>query len=274
MIEAIARRLGGVLTRVVPLKGGVSADVRLLEVETLDGMRRVVLRRAGAGDVKPEHVPDFATEFALLEALHRQGFPVPEPLWHGDGHCVMAYVPSDDTPPDVEQMADLLACMHRLDPADLPALPPSLDAVPDVFAYLPERHADLRALLTPTPVERQALVHGDYWAGNLLWRDGRIAALIDWEDATLGDPLSDLATARLELSWRMSVAAADAFTARYVAAMGGIDRARLARWALLSACGALAFADQWGLAPEALARLKFTADAVADEAAARLRAAG
>jgi aminoglycoside phosphotransferase (APT) family kinase protein len=33
----------------------------------------------------------------------------------------------------------------------------------------------------------------------VLWRDGRIVAVIDWEDAQVGDPLADLANTRLEL---------------------------------------------------------------------------
>lgn len=41
---------------------------------------------------------------------------------------------------------------------------------------------------------RVSLVHGDYGLHNcLINRDGLIAAVVDWEVATLGDPLSDLA---------------------------------------------------------------------------------
>ncbi|SDP17052.1 Predicted kinase, aminoglycoside phosphotransferase (APT) family [Nakamurella panacisegetis] len=38
-----------------------------------------------------------------------------------------------------------------------------------------------------------SLVHGDYRLDNVLVRDGRITAVLDWEMSTLGDPLSDLA---------------------------------------------------------------------------------
>ena len=27
------------------------------------------------------------------------------------------------------------------------------------------------------------LMHGDYWPGNTLWKDGRLVGIIDWEDA-------------------------------------------------------------------------------------------
>ena len=46
-----------------------------------------------------------------------------------------------------------------------------------------------------------ALLHGDYWPGNVLWEDGRLAAIIDWEDASVGDPLVDVSNARLEILW-------------------------------------------------------------------------
>ena len=59
------------------------------------------------------------------------------------------------------------------------------------------------------------LLHGDYWPGNLIWRDGRIAAVIAWEDAELGDPLFDLAITRLELLWLLGVEAMETFTLHY-----------------------------------------------------------
>lgn len=43
--------------------------------------------------------------------------------------------------------------------------------------------------------QRPALVHGDYRFGNVMFRPdapARVAAILDWEMATLGDPLADL----------------------------------------------------------------------------------
>jgi len=37
------------------------------------------------------------------------------------------------------------------------------------------------------------LVHGDYHYGNMLFRDGRVVGVLDWEIAQLGQPLLDLA---------------------------------------------------------------------------------
>ena len=47
---------------------------------------------------------------------------------------------------------------------------------------------------------RPGIIHGDYHIGNIIYReDGALAAIVDWEMATLGDPLVDLG--RLLLSW-------------------------------------------------------------------------
>ena len=37
-----------------------------------------------------------------------------------------------------------------------------------------------------------SIVHGDYRLGNMMARDGRIEAVLDWELCTLGDPLADV----------------------------------------------------------------------------------
>src|SRR3546814_9919951 len=47
---------------------------------------------------------------------------------------------------------------------------------------------------------RPGIIHGDYHIGNVIYADdGTLAAIVDWEMATLGDPLVDLG--RLLVSW-------------------------------------------------------------------------
>ena len=42
------------------------------------------------------------------------------------------------------------------------------------------------------PPGRLALCHGDFQTSNFLYKDGKISALIDWENAHIGDPREDL----------------------------------------------------------------------------------
>ena len=61
----------------------------------------------------------------------------------------------------------------------------------------PRAHALQQYFLAHTPEQGPArIVHGDYGLHNtLIGADGRIAAVVDWEISTLGDPLADLAYA-------------------------------------------------------------------------------
>ncbi len=58
-------------------------------------------------------------------------------------------------------------------------------------ALIDDVHA---ALVAATPPQRGAtIVHGDYRLDNtMLGTDGRVAAVLDWELCTLGDPLADV----------------------------------------------------------------------------------
>jgi aminoglycoside phosphotransferase (APT) family kinase protein len=61
----------------------------------------------------------------------------------------------------------------------------------------PRAHALQQYFLSHVPEQGPArIVHGDYGLHNtLVGADGRIAAVVDWEISTLGDPLADLAYA-------------------------------------------------------------------------------
>ena len=62
----------------------------------------------------------------------------------------------------------------------------SFPAVAELAAWLAERMPE---------TQRAAVVHGDFRIGNLMYAPGtpaRVAAILDWEMATLGDPLADL----------------------------------------------------------------------------------
>lgn len=50
-----------------------------------------------------------------------------------------------------------------------------------------------RLIAAPAPVSGPpSIVHGDTKLSNLMWHEGRISAVLDWEMALTGEPLSDL----------------------------------------------------------------------------------
>lgn len=276
---------GARVARAAPLAGGVSADVYRLDLRWPGGRAAsVVLRAHGTS-----HVGHSAPlEFALLRALHRAGLPVPEPLHVDVGgdvlaepFVVMAYVEgSSDLPAGreddrIDAMAAMLARIHAAPVGELPELPTRNNALPELFDYLPnaaEWHS-LRGRLSTLHDTQYAgaptLLHGDFWPENVLWRGGEIAAVLDWEDAALGDPLSDVACARLELRYKFGKRGALRFTQAY-ARHRRIDAQRLALWDVFVAAAAQHFMGEWGLAAAREAHMRGQALASIREAGARL----
>lgn len=193
-LEKIATSLmpGGRLLCHWQLTGGVSAQTTAIEIGLPDNrITRLVIRQHGEADLRRN--PQIAvTEYRLLEFLHGLGLPVPQPYRAipadaGLGSPALAYVegktelaPSNALPL-VAQMAEHLLQVHAVDITKLS------------FLSLSEQIA----------CNQPTLLHGDYWPGNILWQGDQLAAIIDWEDACLGDPLSDLANSRLELQLPM-----------------------------------------------------------------------
>lgn len=84
------------------------------------------------------------------------------------------------------------------------------------------------------------LVHGDFHYGNLLFDGGRIVALLDWEIASLGEPLLDLAclavaSMRAKYHPEPNPTGSVGATTETLAEMAGVDRGRL-RWYVAATC--------------------------------------
>ncbi|MEM6929386.1 MAG: phosphotransferase, partial [Myxococcota bacterium] len=217
-LVGLGASLGGRIERTWPLTGGVSAQVDAIELMGSDGRREtLVVRCQRPADWKPLSDTGIATEYALLRALHDAGLPVPAPRWL-DAQAtvlptpgyVMAFVEGQTTVPDgppddvLDQMANFLAGLHVRELEGLPVLASRVDPVPELLEWLDPDERALRDALVEVggPAPLDAVLHGDFWSGNVLWRDGQLVAVLDWEDAARGDPLSDLAGARIELLWR------------------------------------------------------------------------
>ena len=62
------------------------------------------------------------------------------------------------------------------------------------------QQADERVRSHGMPAVASASVHGDVWAGNMLWEGDRCAALIDWNTAGAGNPGVDLGSLRMQMA--------------------------------------------------------------------------
>ena len=211
--------------RVRQYEGGQSNPTYLVESDE----RRVVLRKKPPGTLLPT-AHQIEREHRVLSALAGSGVPVPDVFalcedatvigtaFYVMGHVDGRIFPDPRLPglePDARRALYLstvagLAAVHGVDvgAAGLAGLgPPAgylerqvrrwtrqyeasrtdrIEAMDALAGWLPDR-------LPPSP--RTALVHGDYRIGNLVFdrSSARLAGVLDWELATLGDPFADLA---------------------------------------------------------------------------------
>jgi aminoglycoside phosphotransferase (APT) family kinase protein len=259
------------LLRTWELKGGVSAQVTALEALRPDGQtQKMIVRQHGEVDLK--HNPQIAAdEFKLLYLLHSVGLATPTP-YHLDQsgeifstpYLVIEYIEGKpefapaDLPDLLLQFATHLSRIHQVDGSklDLSFLPKlekryaeKLRERPtNVDESLGEGHIrDALEAVWPFPQRNTSvLLHGDFWLGNILWRDGQLVAVIDWEDAQVGDPLADVANSRLEILWAFGLDAMQSFTQQYQS-MTTIDFTNLPYWDLCAALRRVAQIAQWGL---------------------------
>lgn len=289
---------GGRPLRARPLAGGVSAQVTAVDLQAPDGqVKTLVLRCHGAADRRQN--PNIAAdEFALLTKLHHAGLPVPQPRYldrHGEllgcPGLVVDYIAGrpEGRPAALAaragELAAALARIHVVDAGDLGFLPdkghrvgrwlaagPPAVSHPHPAAATAAWAALRKAPRWPGP-NGKTLLHGDFWPGNLLWREGRLSGIIDWEDACLGDPLADLANSRLELLWACdgnTDAVAD-FTRHYLA-LRASDRApaTLPYWDLYATLEKGPKIQGWGLDQATELRMRRDLGWFLDQALAKL----
>lgn len=263
-LQAIVERElpGARVLRSWALAGGVSATTTALEVEHEGAVRRLVVRRIGEPTLAAN--PHAASqEFAVRRAVAAAGIPTSAPLaWSAEPwpHLLLDYVEghttleADAILAGLEPMADALARIHALELEPLGALPSYAAEVDTKLAQVPDQldaraqEGRVRAALAaawPLAARNPAVaLHGDFWPGNLLWREGALVAVLDWEDAARGDPLADLAVARLDLTFVAGPEAARAFTARY-ASQVDVDLEQLPVWDLFAALRPAGHFEEW-----------------------------
>ncbi|HEY3993278.1 MAG TPA: phosphotransferase [Ktedonobacteraceae bacterium] len=254
------------------LEGGVSARVTALEIERPDGQtKKMIVRQHGARDLK--HNPQIAAdEFKLLQFVSSVGVAAPKPCYLDQSgeifftpYLVIEYIEGkpEFSPADLSdllfQLATHLLRLHQIDGSkeDLSFLPKLEKRSAEKLRERPTTVGEsldegrirdaLEAASWPLPQRNTSvLLHGDFWPGNILWKDGQLVAIIDWEDAGLGDPLADVANSRLEILWAFGSDAMQQFTHRYQS-LSPIDFTHLPYWDLCAALRPVAQITQWGL---------------------------
>ncbi|MBM7406736.1 MULTISPECIES: phosphotransferase family protein [Sphingomonas] len=193
----------------------------------IDTPERAYVLRRRPSEPQGTAIHPLEREFGLLQALQPTGFPAPRPLALctdaeviGEPFYVMQLVegrtPWDETMPGMtpahrrehyDAWIDALAALHAIDPAPL-----ALDAIGFTECRLDRKlgHWTAKPHARATPKLARladwlpaalpdrappAIVHGDFRLQNLLFsQEGvRVAAVLDWDQAGVGDPRIDLA---------------------------------------------------------------------------------
>ncbi|HEY9414430.1 MAG TPA: phosphotransferase family protein [Pseudonocardia sp.] len=202
--------------------------------------RRMVLRRPPGG-ILLDSAHDMHREWRFIDALQPTPVPVPEPLVYCDdpsvigapfyvmgfvdgvvieSHEVALRVPTEVRLALGPALIETMAALHAVDVTEVGLIDIakgedylarqlrrwmrqwelSIGPAGIVEPLMEGLHADLVRLAPPQ--HRTGIVHGDFRLGNVIsGMDGTIRAVLDWELATLGDPLADLGW--LLASWRL-----------------------------------------------------------------------
>jgi aminoglycoside phosphotransferase (APT) family kinase protein len=281
--ETVAQHLypGSKLLRAWTLAGGLSAQMTALELLLADGQpHKLVIRQPGSATLG-RNPNAAAEEFHLLQVLQSSGVSVPIP-YHLDQsrevfpapYLVIEYVDGkmEFSPADplyfACQIAAQLAKIHQIDGtmpylAFVPKAPGIAGKVAELSAsqnVSPDENR-IRAVFASTgalpTLNRTVLLHGDFWPGNLLWKNDRLAAVVDWEDAQIGDPLADFAISRLDTLLIFGPGALHEFTRCYQAATQ-FDLAHLPYWDLYAALRAAPHLAEWAAGYPQLGRSDVT----------------
>jgi aminoglycoside phosphotransferase (APT) family kinase protein len=250
---------GSILLRSWPLQGGISAEMTVFEIQYPDGqINKMILRRPNL-QVLERNPRAAENEFKVLQLTMSLGLDAPTPYYldpsgtiFSTPYLVMEYIdgkPEFPSAPEADfafQLANHLTRIHTADYSkqDISFLPKAAKECVEVsrkqlMNFQPVLDVEhVRTALEKISFLAQrnklALLHGDYWPGNILWRNNTLVAVIDWEDAQIGDPLIDFAISRLDILWIFGFDAFETFTRHYQTLMD-IDYRNLPYWDLCAA---------------------------------------
>ena len=254
------------------LPGSFSNSTHIVQARSVNGsdFKLVVRRYAVFGDY--DRGEKARREFKTFEYLHQYGIPAPEPLYLDDtgtllgtpgivtrfvpGRLIMS-IPAD--PHDWAcKLAITLAKIHSI-PCGADAQSFLLDAnaeatwflksdTPPVYMQTYPGGAELWQVIHDAfPSLRtvpSGLVHIDYWSGNILWHENEISAVLDLEEAAYGDPVIDVAYARMNMILIGLNQAANDFLQIYESEMG-CKVENLGFWELAAAVRPMVDPEEW-----------------------------
>jgi aminoglycoside phosphotransferase (APT) family kinase protein len=220
------RRLAGPSASVLGvtrLQGGQHADT--WRVDTADPPLSVVVRQFPSGD------PGAAEEQRVLNALDGLGGLAPVLLggdldgrWSAHPTSLISRLDGgpDITPSDPRRWAcelgRALAVVHALGGERLASLPSVFDRGGSPSRLSGPLAAAVRSRWSQILDSPVVLSHGDYWSGNVVWRDGSLTGVVDWSGAARGPRGFDVGWCRLDLVLLFDEQVADLFRDAYEAA--------------------------------------------------------
>lgn len=232
-----------------------------------DRGERVVLKRYWLPE--PGEISPAESEFRALALAAARGISAPSPIWidrmglFPERAIVISYVegavllgPAD--PNDwAAQLADTLIEIHRIqpEPADqdlFPALGETDGHHSEAETLAALRRHPLGMELWATRIaihatlrpEDPVYVHHDFWPGNTLWIEERLAAVVDWEGGSVADPALDVACCAFDMRLLGLNESAEHFVDVY-REHSGRTLENLRYWELLALCRPMPDIAMW-----------------------------
>ncbi len=213
----------------------------------------------------------------------KAGVPVPELVWSDDKAMfaepavVISFVDGSplrdpDDPHDwADQLATTLNQIHdaRLSKDDRAFLERIVPGIGDDGETVPQRIAAhplgpalvsfIRSLRPSLVDVEECLIHADFWPGNTLWHDANLVAVVDWEDAAIGDPALDVAYCSSDIRYLGWNDAADRFVETY-RRLSSRDLPNLSYWIAVALTRPMPDIAMWLSAFEAFGAAEVTLD--------------
>ncbi len=228
----VAKQTGANIESVDAMRGGMSSAVHRVDLSTRTGVRTtVVLRRYVRPELNVEEPDIAAREARTLSLVEPLDLPTPKMLGVDETgqHCgvpalLMTYLPGQiewspsELAPWLHELVSLLPRIHAAGEAVKRVTRPFEVYEQDSYdppAWVSQPRVWERAVEISERRRTQAgttFVHRDFHPGNVLWANGRVSGLVDWQAASVGIPDVDVGHCRMNLLGSHGRDVADRFT--------------------------------------------------------------